>query len=72
MIPDIALMIVAYGSARLLTAALEPHRRGTGQYALLATCLSWVIVVFAIATLAFLGLAVVQSSASLPDPTNTR
>jgi hypothetical protein len=68
-IPDIALMIVVYGSARLLTALLEPYRRGTGTGAQVATGVSWIVAAIAIAGLGFLGLAVLSSANSLPDLT---
>ena len=66
MIPDIALMIVVYGVARLLTAVLEPHRRAAGLAGQVATGLSWIIVAFAVIGLAILGLMVINSSASTP------
>lgn len=66
MIPDIALMIVVYGAARLLTAVLEPHRRAAGTAGQVATGVSWLIVVVAVLGLAVLGLMVISSSASTP------
>lgn len=71
MIPDIAFMIVAYGSARLLIAALEPHRRGTGQGAQVATGISWALVIFTIAALAVLGIDVLAASGT-PNNLTTR
>ena len=71
MIADIALMIVVYGSARLATAVLEPHRRGTGEtWPQVATGLSWIAAVAAIGVLVILGIDVLHSSASLSDLTN--
>lgn len=71
MIPDIALMIVVYGSARLITAVLDPHRKGTGPtMPNVATGLSWVVAAGAIIALAVLGIDVLgQSSTALPGLT---
>jgi hypothetical protein len=69
MITDIALMIVVYGSARLVVAVLEPHRHRPGQAGQIATGLSWVIAVFAVLALAVLGVMVIQSGQSLADLT---
>ena len=66
MIPDIALMIVVYGVARLLVAVLEPHRRAAGTAGQVASGISWIVVVFAVIGLAVLGLMVIGSSASTP------
>lgn len=64
MIPDIAFMIVVYGIARLLLAAMEPHRRGNGQVAQATAIVSWALAAFAAVALALLGLAVADASAS--------
>lgn len=69
MIPDIAFMIVVYGCARLLVAALEPTRTKSGMAGQLATAFTWVIAVFAIGGLGLLAFAVAGSSASLSDLT---
>jgi hypothetical protein len=70
LIPDIALMIFVYGSARLATAVLEPHRKGTGgTWPQVATSLSWIAAIGAIGVLAFLALDVLHSSASVPGLT---
>ena len=67
MIPDIALMIVVYGVARLLVAGLDPYRRNPGQGAAIATGLTWVIAAFAIIGLGVLGLMVLSASSSVPN-----
>jgi hypothetical protein len=69
MIPDIALMIVVYGAARLLVAALEPHRHTAGTAGTVATGLTWMIAAFAIAGLGILGLMVVDAGASVSNLT---
>lgn len=69
MISDIAMMIAVYGSARLITAVLEPHRRGTGTWAQVATGLSWIAAIGATGVLAVLTLDVLNSSASVPGLT---
>lgn len=66
MIPDIALMIAVYGCARLATAVLEPHRRGTGPtWPAVATGLSWLAAIGAAAVLAFLAIDVVNIANSV-------
>jgi hypothetical protein len=67
MIPDIALMIVIYGAARLLVASIEPYRNGTGTGATVATGLTWMITAFAILGLGVLGLMVLSASSSIPN-----
>jgi hypothetical protein len=69
MIPDIALMIVIYGAARLLTAALEPHRHVAGTAGTVATGLTWLIAAFAILGLGVLGFMVVSAGASVSNLT---
>ncbi len=69
MIPDIAFMIVVYGSARLVTAVLEPHRRGSGTMAQVATALSWAFAVLAIGGLAVLAVDVLGNATSTPSLT---
>jgi hypothetical protein len=69
MIPDIALMIVVYGAARLLVASIEPYRNGTGTGATVATGLTWMIVAFAILGLGVLGFMVVRAGASVSNLT---
>jgi hypothetical protein len=69
MIPDIALMIVVYGVARLLTAALEPHRATAGTAGSVATGLTWLIAAFAILGLGVLGFMVVSAGASVSNLT---
>jgi hypothetical protein len=67
MIPDIALMIVVYGAARLLVAALEPHRQAQGTAGTVATGLTWMIAGFAILGLGVLGVLVVDAGASVSN-----
>jgi hypothetical protein len=69
MIPDIALMIVVYGAARLLVASIEPYRNGTGTGATVATGLTWMITAFAIIGLGILGVMVVSAGASVSNLT---
>jgi hypothetical protein len=69
MIPDIALMIVVYGCARLAMAALEPHRGSRGTWPQVATALSWCAAIGAVGFLVFLGVDVIHSSVSLSDLT---
>lgn len=57
MIPDIALMIVAYGGMRLLLTGLAPYRqpRTTGMEVIV-----WLLIIAAGGALAYLGLDVLN------------
>jgi hypothetical protein len=68
MIPDIAFMIVVYGSARLLVSAMDKARHFGDTRGAVANWATWVVAVAAILALVLLGVDVAgKGSTALPS-----